>query len=89
MVKNPPASTGDVCSIPGSEDPPGEGKWQRTLVFFSEIPWMKKPGGLQSMGLQKVRHKLMTDHALGGTNIFRGLLCAMRIISFNLTIILR
>ena len=50
---------------------------------------MKKPGGLQSMGLQKVRHKLMTEHALGGTNIFRGLLCAMCIISFNLTIILR
>lgn len=40
-------------------------------------------------GLQKVRHKLMTEHALRGTNIFRGLLCAMCIISFNLTIILR
>ena len=26
VVKNPPASAGDICSIPGSGKPPGEGK---------------------------------------------------------------
>ena len=89
VVKNLPPSAGDMGSIPGPGRSPGEGKWYPTPVFLSEIPWMKEPGGLQSMGLQKVRHKLMTEHAFGGTNIFRGLICAICIISFNLTIILR
>ena len=34
MVKNPPASTGDMGSIPGSGRFPEEGKWQPTLVFL-------------------------------------------------------
>ena len=49
MVKNPPASAGgirDVGSIPGSGRSPGEGK----------IPWAEEPGGLQSMGSQRVGH---------------------------------
>ena len=32
-------------------------RWQPTLVFSpGESPWTKKPGGLQSMGLQRVKH---------------------------------
>ena len=31
--------------------------WQPTLVFLpGESPWTEKPGGLQSMGLQRVGH---------------------------------
>ena len=31
--------------------------WQRTLAFLpGESPWTEKPGGLQSMGLQRVGH---------------------------------
>ena len=31
--------------------------WQPTPVFLpGESPWTKEPGGLQSMGLQRVRH---------------------------------
>ena len=26
-----------------------------------EIPWMEEPGGLQSMGSQRVRHDLVTQ----------------------------
>ena len=31
--------------------------WQTTPVFLpGESPWTEEPGGLQSMGLQRVRH---------------------------------
>ena len=29
-------------------------------ILAWKIPWTKKPGGLQSMGLQRVRHDLVT-----------------------------
>ena len=36
--------------------------WQPTLVFLPrESPWTKKPGGLQSMGLQRVGHSWVTN----------------------------
>ena len=36
---------------------PWNRKWQPTPVFHSwEIPWPEEPGGLQSMGLQRVGH---------------------------------
>ena len=38
MVKNLPANTGDVGSIPGSEDPLGEGKATHTPAFLLEDP---------------------------------------------------
>ena len=31
-------------------------------ILAWEIPWTEEPGGLQSMGLQRVRHKLVTKH---------------------------
>ena len=49
------------CGRPGFD--PWVGKipwrraWQPTPVFLPrESPWMKEPGGLQSIGLQRVRH---------------------------------
>ena len=36
---------------------PWRRKWQPALVFFlGKIPWTEEPGGLQSMGLQRIRH---------------------------------
>ena len=32
-------------------------------VLAWEIPWTKEPGGLQSMGSQRVGHDLATEHA--------------------------
>ena len=58
MVKNRPANARDVRdagSIPGSGRSPGEGN--STPVVWRivwRIPWTKEPGGLQSMGLQRV-----------------------------------
>ena len=51
MVKNPPDNAGDsgyVDSIFGLGRSPGGGN--------GKIPWTKDPGGLQSMGLKRVKH---------------------------------
>ena len=38
--------------------------WQPTPVFLpGESPWTKEPGGLQSMGSQRVRHNWATKHS--------------------------
>ena len=57
MVKNPPANAGDIGDvglIPGSGRSPRRRAWQLTPVFFWRIPWTEEPGGLQSMGSQRV-----------------------------------
>ena len=48
--------TGDKGSIPGSGRFPGEGNATCFSIFAWKIPWIEEPGGLQSMGLQKVGH---------------------------------
>ena len=35
-------------------------KWKPTLAFLARIPWTEEPDRLQSMGLQTVRHDLVT-----------------------------
>ena len=59
MVKNPPANiggAGDAVSIPGREDPLEEEMSTYFSVPSWRIPWTEQPGGLQSMGLQRVRY---------------------------------
>ena len=58
MVKTPPANADlrDTGSIPGLEDPLEEGMATRSSILPWRIPWTGQPGGLQSMGLQRVRH---------------------------------
>ena len=40
----------------GWEDPLEEGMATQSSILAWEIPWTEEPGGLQSMGLQRVRH---------------------------------
>ena len=47
--------------IPGSERFPGEGNGKPSSVFAWRIPWTEEPGGLQSMGSQRVGHKLTAN----------------------------
>ena len=60
MVKNLPANAGGLKIH--SFDPcigkiPGRRAWQPTLVFLpGESPWTEEPGGLQSIGSQRVGH---------------------------------
>ena len=59
MVKNLPASTGDVRdvgSIPGREDPLEQEMATHSSILAWRIPRTEEPGGLQSMGLQRVGH---------------------------------
>ena len=34
----------------------------RSSTLFWRIPWKEEPGGLQAMGLQRVRHDYVTEH---------------------------
>ena len=59
MVKNLPAIAGDIRdlgSTPGQKDPLEEGMATHSSVLAWRIPWTEEPGGLHSMGLQRVRH---------------------------------
>ena len=46
----------------GREDPLEKEVEIHSSVLAWKIPWTKEPGGLQSMGLQRVRHGLVTEH---------------------------
>ena len=35
-----------------------------------EMPWIEGPGGLQSMGMQRVRHDRVTEHVYSGMYYF-------------------
>ena len=41
---------------PGQEDPLKEGMATYSSILVWRIPWTAEPGGLQSMGSQRVRH---------------------------------
>ena len=45
----------------GWEDPLEKEMATHASVLAWEIPWTKEPGGLQSMGSQRVRHDLVTQ----------------------------
>ena len=44
----------------GQEDPLEKEMATHASILAWEIPWTEEPGGLQSMGLQRVRHNLAT-----------------------------
>ena len=54
-VKNPPATQERKVSSLGWEDPLEEEMATHSSILALEIPWTEEPGGLQSMGLQRVR----------------------------------
>ena len=59
MVKTSPAMQESqemqVQSL-GWEDPLEEGMATHSSILAGRIPWTEEPGGLQSIGLQKIRH---------------------------------
>ena len=64
LVKNPPANAGDVRdagSIPRLGRSPGEENGNPFQYTFQEIMKDRKPGVLQSIGLQGVRQHLATE----------------------------
>ena len=59
VVKNPPAKARDtersIQSL-GQEDPLEEEMATHSSIPSWKIPWTEEPGGLQSMGSQRVGH---------------------------------
>ena len=56
MVKNLPAMQETQVQSLGQKDPPEEGMATHSSILTWKIPWTEEPGGLQSMGSQRVRH---------------------------------
>ena len=56
MVKNPPAMQETWVQSLGGEDPLEKGMATHSSILAWRIPWTEEPGGLQSMGLQRIRH---------------------------------
>ena len=46
----------DLGSIPGSGRSPREGNGYPSSILAWKTPWTEEPGGLQSMGSQRVGH---------------------------------
>ena len=60
VVKSLPANAGDVRdtgSIPGSGRSSGGRHGKPSSILAWRIPWTEEPGGLQSMGSQRVGHE--------------------------------
>ena len=55
-VKASTSNEGDPGSIPGLGRSPGEGMVTHSSILAWIIPWMEKPGRLQSTGSQRVGH---------------------------------
>ena len=61
VVKNLPTISGDIGDLIeedaglGQEDPLEEGMATHSSILAWRIPWTEEPGGLQSIGSEKVR----------------------------------
>ena len=67
VIKNPPANAGDTShegSIPGLGRYPGGGNGNPFQYSCLENSMDRMPSGLQSMGLQRIRHNLAKDSHL-------------------------
>ena len=60
MVKNLPAMQRTQALSLGQEDTLEEEMATQSTILAWKIPWTEEPCGLQSMGLQRVRHDLAT-----------------------------
>ena len=56
LLKNPPAMQEILFQLLGWEDPLEKEMATHSSVLAWEIPWTEEPGGLYSMGSQRVGH---------------------------------
>ena len=61
-VKNLPAVRETWVQSLGWEDPLQKGMATHSSILAWRIPWTEEPGGLQSMGLQRIGHDSETKH---------------------------
>ena len=71
MVKNLPEMWETWVQSLGQEDSLGMGMAAHSTILVWRIPWTEEPGGLQSMGSQRVRHDwVIHTHWLKELSIF-------------------
>ena len=75
-------NVGDLGSIPGLGRAPGERNGNHSSILTWKIPWTEGPGGLQSMGLQRVGHDRATSFSLSLINDMH-LLLLTHVITFS------
>ena len=56
MVNSLPEMLETQVQLLGREDPLEQEMATHSSILAWEIPWTKEPGGLQSMGSQRIRH---------------------------------
>ena len=61
LVKNPPAMQEMWIRFFGQKDPLEKGMATHSRILAWRIAWAEEPGGLQSMGSQRVRHGWATN----------------------------
>ena len=61
MVKNPPTMQETQVQTLGQEDPLEKEIITHSSILAWEITWTEKPGRLQSMGSQRVKHDSATN----------------------------
>ena len=61
MVKNLPAAQETRVWSLGQEDPLKKEMVVHSIILTWRIPWTEEPGGLKSMGSQRVRHDWPTN----------------------------
>ena len=54
----------------GGEDPLEEEMATHSSILAWRIPWTEEPGGLQSMGSQRVRHEWVTEHSCAHPGVY-------------------
>ena len=55
---------------PGGKDSPEKEMTIYSCILAQEIPWTEEPGGLQSMGLQRVGHALVTEQQCNDCEVY-------------------
>jgi len=69
MVKNLPSMQETWVRSLGQEDPLEKEMAIHSSILAWRIPWTEDPGGLQSMGLQRVGHDRATNTTLCVTDL--------------------
>ena len=69
MVKNPPAMQKTWVQSLGLENPLEKEMETHSSILAWKIPWTEEPGGLQSMGSQRVGHDLATRPQQGAGKV--------------------
>ena len=62
-------------SIPGSGRSPGEGNGIHSSIPAWRMPWTEEPGGLQTMGVARVEHDLVTKPPPGEETNYNVFFC--------------